>query len=44
VGVPFTPHTLPYIAFAFAVVAPLILPFALLYFLLTWPVWRYQML
>lgn len=27
-----------------AVVSPIILPFASLYFLLTWPVWRYQLL
>lgn len=25
-------------------VSPIILPFASLYFLLTWPVWRYQLL
>jgi hypothetical protein len=28
----------------FAVVSPLIVPFGLLYFIVTWPVWRYQML
>ena len=27
-----------------AVVSPLILPFGLVYFLMTWPVWRYQVL
>ena len=29
---------------AYAVVSPLILPFGLLYFILLWAVWRYQML
>jgi len=29
---------------AYAVISPLILPFGLLYFILLWPVWRYQML
>lgn len=29
---------------AYAVVSPLILPFGLLYFMLLWAVWRYQML
>lgn len=29
---------------AYAVVSPLILPFGLVYFILLWPVWRYQML
>ncbi|KAL4422117.1 hypothetical protein ABPG77_003402 [Micractinium sp. CCAP 211/92] len=27
-----------------SVISPIILPFASLYFLLTWPVWRYQLL
>jgi hypothetical protein len=31
-------------AMAYAAVSPLILPFGLLYFILLWPVWRYQML
>jgi len=30
--------------YAYAVVSPLILPFGLLYFILLWAVWRYQML
>ena len=29
---------------AYAAVSPLILPFGLLYFILVWAVWRYQML
>jgi len=29
---------------AYCVVSPLILPFGLLYFVLLWAVWRYQML
>jgi Calcium-dependent channel, 7TM region, putative phosphate len=29
---------------AYAIVAPLILPFGLLYFVFLWPVWRYQVL
>ncbi|KAL4451743.1 hypothetical protein ABPG75_007405 [Micractinium tetrahymenae] len=32
------------VALGYAVVSPIILPFASLYFLLTWPVWRYQLL
>ncbi|KFM24963.1 Uncharacterized protein RSN1 [Auxenochlorella protothecoides] len=30
--------------FGYAVVSPLILPFGLIYFVLLWPIWRYQML